>query len=277
MLGKKTGTESKADLFEASLLKTKHLIPHARSADAASLHVRAKDADVKLTGLEDDRQKIELREADGSLLLRIRRVVPPAGATGKRPLASPAPRSPRTSRPPPCCRPTIRSSRSRPRRPSARRPTPGRPPRRSSAGSTRPSATRTRRGLRSALQVCKGRGATAPSTRSSPRRSAAPSASPRASCSASCTSEGSLGGHAWTEVWIEGRWYALDATLGMGSADALHLSLGRLSLAEGAEGAEMMEFIDLMGGLEVDVREITWEGKTLRVDAAAVTVRARAT
>ncbi|MHC5050463.1 MAG: transglutaminase-like domain-containing protein, partial [Planctomycetota bacterium] len=32
---------------------------------------------------------------------------------------------------------------------------------------------------------------------------------------------GTWAGHAWNEVWIDGRWYALDATNGHGSADAL--------------------------------------------------------
>jgi tetratricopeptide (TPR) repeat protein len=84
---------------------------------------------------------------------------------------------------------------------------------------------------------------------------------------------GIFGGHAWTDVWVDGTWYALDATLGFGHADPLHLALGHLALAEGTYGKEMASLAGL-GNLHVDVLETTYDGRTLRMDRPdAVEVR----
>jgi hypothetical protein len=74
---------------------------------------------------------------------------------------------------------------------------------------------------------------------------------------------GIFGGHAWTEVWIEGRWYGLDATIAAGQLDPLHLTLGRMAMEEGTHGGEFAAFADVMGGLEIDVREAVWGGRAV--------------
>jgi hypothetical protein len=83
---------------------------------------------------------------------------------------------------------------------------------------------------------------------------------------------GVFGGHAWNEVWIDGCWYGLDATLGLGYLDPLHLTLGRLAMEEGTYGAEFAGLVAGLGGFGVQVREVRRGGETIRLhDPAAVT------
>jgi hypothetical protein len=80
-------------------------------------------------------------------------------------------------------------------------------------------------------------------------------------------------GHAWNEVWIDGRWYALDATNGRGWVDALHLTLSTMTLKDGDMGREFLDIATWIGKLEIDVDEVTWNGRTMRPAApTAVTV-----
>jgi hypothetical protein len=73
-----------------------------------------------------------------------------------------------------------------------------------------------------------------------------------------------FGGHAWTEVWIGGEWYALDGTLAQGSADATHITFSRLTL-EDAAGAEVyVGLLQGLGNLEIDPVELVIAGRTLR-------------
>jgi hypothetical protein len=84
---------------------------------------------------------------------------------------------------------------------------------------------------------------------------------------------GTWAGHAWNEVWIDGRWYALDATNGYGSADALHLTLSTMTLRDADMGREFLTIATWMGKLKIDVEEVTYRGRTLRPAAPkAVTV-----
>jgi hypothetical protein len=78
---------------------------------------------------------------------------------------------------------------------------------------------------------------------------------------------GIWGGHAWTEVWIDGEWYALDATIGAGSVDALHLTVARLVMAEGAPAADFANLASIMGEIDIDVLELEFDGR--RVDLTA--------
>jgi hypothetical protein len=68
-------------------------------------------------------------------------------------------------------------------------------------------------------------------------------------------------------VWIEGRWYALDAALGGEHVDPLRLALGRLAMEDATYVREFGSFIGLLGKADVDVVEATWEGRTMRFDA----------
>ncbi|HEX5138627.1 MAG TPA: transglutaminase domain-containing protein [Planctomycetota bacterium] len=81
-----------------------------------------------------------------------------------------------------------------------------------------------------------------------------------------------FGGHAWTEVWIGGEWYALDGTLGLGSADATHITLARLTLEDNAGPEAMLGLLKGIGNLEIDPIEVVVEGRMLRPadDAAKI-------
>jgi hypothetical protein len=73
-----------------------------------------------------------------------------------------------------------------------------------------------------------------------------------------------LGGHAWTEVWIAGDWYALDGTLGHGSADATHITFARLTMEDAAGPEAFASLLQGLGNLEVDPIEVVVDGRTLR-------------
>ncbi len=61
---------------------------------------------------------------------------------------------------------------------------------------------------------------------------------------------GILGGHAWAEVHVDGRWMAMDPTFGQKSADALHIKV-----AEGgmSDMGGMLRLAELMSKLKVEV------------------------
>ncbi len=74
---------------------------------------------------------------------------------------------------------------------------------------------------------------------------------------------GIFGGHAWTEVWIDGRWIALDGTNGLGSVDAAHIRFGVSSLDGLGMGAEMFGALIGLANLDIHVLE-TESGGELR-------------
>lgn len=60
--------------------------------------------------------------------------------------------------------------------------------------------------------------------------------------------------HMWTEVWIDGRWRDLDATLGEGGVTAAHLKLAHSSLASGAMFDSFLSVAQTIGNLQIEVR-----------------------
>lgn len=62
-----------------------------------------------------------------------------------------------------------------------------------------------------------------------------------------------LVGHMWTEVYVRGAWYALDATLGKGGIGADHIALGSSSLREGSAAELFLRLLPVLGGVEVEV------------------------
>jgi len=61
---------------------------------------------------------------------------------------------------------------------------------------------------------------------------------------------GSLGGHAWGEVYVGGEWVAMDPTFGERLADALHLKIAEGGMS-GVDG--LIRLADLLGKLKVEV------------------------
>ena len=64
-----------------------------------------------------------------------------------------------------------------------------------------------------------------------------------------------FGGHMWTEVWINGAWMPLDATLGRGYVAAEHIKFGESSFA-GVGNAPLSEFttmVTALGNMKIEV------------------------
>jgi hypothetical protein len=266
--------ETPIDVFEASLTKTSHLVPHARTLESALLRVTARPG-AKLPPLEDDRQKVERTEGD-VVWLRTRRVVPPAGATGTRPLADvPADLAKYLAST------SMLQSDDPLIRTSAEEAIAGETDAWKAAQAierwVHVGIAKKHMGVAfaSALEVCKNREGDCTEHAVLLAALARAVGIPARVAMGTVYLTGIFGGHAWTEVWIAGRWYALDAALGRhGFVDPLHVTLGRLALEEGTYGLEFASFMDALGGLGVDVLEATWEGRAIRFDEGAVVVDA---
>ncbi|QDU53289.1 transglutaminase-like domain-containing protein [Gimesia panareensis] len=72
-------------------------------------------------------------------------------------------------------------------------------------------------------------------------------------------SRASFGGHMWTEVYLDGRWIPLDATLGQGGIGAGHIKLADSSLSENAPAplAIFLPILQAVGKLSIEVVETT--------------------
>ncbi len=78
---------------------------------------------------------------------------------------------------------------------------------------------------------------------------------------------GIWGGHAWTEVFIDGSWVPLDAAvMGPGIADAARFHFSRSNLASGI-GEASLGGIQVYGAVNVEISEFRLAGRTIRVPA----------
>jgi len=62
-----------------------------------------------------------------------------------------------------------------------------------------------------------------------------------------------FGYHAWTELFIDGRWIPLDATLGKGGIGAGHLKLGHSNLKGASAFSSFLPVVQVLGRLKIDV------------------------
>jgi len=62
-----------------------------------------------------------------------------------------------------------------------------------------------------------------------------------------------LGFHMWTEVWVQGQWLGLDATLGQGSVGAGHLKIADHSWHDTQTLAPLLPVTRLMGKVRIEV------------------------
>lgn len=76
---------------------------------------------------------------------------------------------------------------------------------------------------------------------------------------------GIFGGHAWTEVSIDGEWYALDGTIGRGTADPTHLRFGASSLANGGLSSAMFGIVKGLGAFDLEIVEFAHGDDVVRV------------
>ncbi|MFH0944582.1 MAG: transglutaminase-like domain-containing protein [Planctomycetota bacterium] len=77
---------------------------------------------------------------------------------------------------------------------------------------------------------------------------------------------GIFGGHAWTEASIDGRWYALDATIGRGGVDPTHVRMGTSSLKDGGFSKGMLGVLQGLGMIDLEILEFTQGDTVTRVD-----------
>lgn len=66
----------------------------------------------------------------------------------------------------------------------------------------------------------------------------------------------SFGYHMWTEVYVDRRWTALDATLGKGGIGAAHLKLAHSSLKGGSAYGSFLPIIRVIGRLKIEILEV---------------------
>lgn len=65
-----------------------------------------------------------------------------------------------------------------------------------------------------------------------------------------------FGYHMWNEVYVEGDWLALDATLGQGGIGAAHIKLAHSSLAGGDAFTAFLPVAQVLGRLKIKVLEV---------------------
>jgi transglutaminase-like putative cysteine protease len=267
-------TVPQVDTFTASLIASPVLIPHARSIEEALVRLRTRE-DGALPDLASDRQTVEEKGED-SVTLRIRRATPPEGAA-TRPLADAGADLQRYLHP---------SSSLQSDEPDIVKVTKEAVGSETDAWKAAQAIERwvaknlTNKGFgvasATALEVCRQReGDCTEHAVLAAAMSRAAGIPSRVAFGLEYVM-GIWGGHAWHEVWIDGKWYALDATNGFGHVDALHLTVATTALEEGTFGEELTSLMGVVGAVDVDVVEAKWKGRTLPVgDPEAVRAEGR--
>ena len=64
--------------------------------------------------------------------------------------------------------------------------------------------------------------------------------------------------HMWTEVWVQGQWLAIDATLGAGSIGAAHIKIARHSWCDTQSMTPMLSVARILGKIEIKVAKVDW-------------------
>ncbi len=60
----------------------------------------------------------------------------------------------------------------------------------------------------------------------------------------------------WNEVWIDGRWMPLDATIAQGRIGAAHLKLGHSNLKAGGAFGTFLSVAQVIGQLKIEILEV---------------------
>jgi hypothetical protein len=78
--------------------------------------------------------------------------------------------------------------------------------------------------------------------------------------------QGKLAGHLWSEVSIDGEWYALDGTLGLGFAAASHVAFSKGSFNDRDPQNPMLAIMQMLGNLKGEVLEYRFRDRRVRLD-----------
>lgn len=261
------GGELSPDVFRQSMIVAEHHLPASRSVDRARLAIVPRSKDVDFSDLADDRQTVApTRRDDGGVEVTIARRVPPADRRARvdvETVGSTAPAVVAT-----CLEPSSMLQSDHPDIVSIAREVVGDIEDPWVAAQTLEAWVEENLteknmdvGFASALEVCTDREGDCT------EHAVLLTALARAAGIPSRVSMGLLyiggiwGGHAWSEVWIDGEWYALDGTVGTGSVDALHITLARLSLSEGSPMAEFATLLRSIGEVDIEVLALEHGGR----------------
>ncbi len=264
------GTAAAAEVFERSMIQANVRLPRPRALDSVLYRIAPKAADGALPPLEDERQEIVMREEDsGALLLRVTARVPPETRRQRRPLPDPAPELAEYLEP----NPMLQSDDPLVARLAA-----------VGAGAEEDAWNAAVRLERLVFETI---------TQKSLDVVFASASEVAKTCTGDCSEHavllaalcraagiparvamglvyagGIFGGHAWTEVSIDGEWYALDGTIGRGVADPTHLRFGVTSLKAGGLSSGLLGVLAGLGSIDLEIDEFTLRGVTRQVDAA---------
>ncbi len=250
-----------ADVFAPSMVKEPYFLPEPRRAERAVVRLRAREAGTAVGVLEDDRQRVLETDADGSVLVELRVVTPPPGATAARPLAPSGELNDELRE---CLVPNTAIQSDAPLLVELAKEVVG-----SEADAWRAAQLIERWveknvtdknfdvGFASALEVAEDRAGDCSEHAVLLAALCRASGIPCRVVMGLLYIGGIWGGHAWNEVWIDGRWYALDGTLGLGHADALHLAMSKMTLGDGVAGNEFAPLLSGLGRLDAEVLELS--------------------
>ena len=251
-------TAVSGDVFAPSMVKEPYYLPEARRAERAVVRVRPREAGASIEVLEDGRQRRIRTDADGSMLFELRAVAPPPGGGGVRGEGTAS--ADLTSSLLPngaiqCDAPQIKAMAAQ------------------ITGDERDAWLCAQRieawveknvtdknfdvGFASALEVSEDRAGDCSEHAVLLAALCRASDIPCRVVMGLLYIGGIWGGHAWNEVWIDGAWYALDGTLGLGRADALHLAFSKMTLADGNAASEFGALLTGLGRLDVEVLELS--------------------
>jgi transglutaminase-like putative cysteine protease len=235
-------------------------LPAPRRAERAVVRLQPRGG-AKLDLLDDDRQRLLGRLEGGALLFELRAVTPPVGLRGKRPLGVDPATLPAEARE--ALLPSSMIQSDAPEIAAIAQQVVGEEPeawRAAQALEAWVEANLTDKSMgvafASALEVCKDRSGDCSEHAVFLAALCRAAGIPARVAMGLLYVGGIWGGHAWNEVWIDGRWYALDATLGLGRCDALHLAFSKMTLKEGGFAEEFSGLLANLGKLDLAVEEL---------------------
>jgi hypothetical protein len=260
-----------ADLFVETLIHEDGPIPVARRLEEAVIEVRPRSKGVQMPEFADAGHKVSAKD-DGALTIRAVRLVPAAGKEGTRPLASP----------PADLADFLGASSAiqadAPEIAAIAKEVVGAETSAWKAAQALErwvAASVTKKNMNvafaSALEVCKSREGDCTEHAVLLAALCRAAGIPARVLMGVEYLYGIWGGHAWNEVWVDGVWYPLDATNGLGFVDPLHLPMARMSMKEGA-AAEFVQLLGGLGNIDVDVVEVVRDGRRIAVDDASLVV-----
>ncbi len=253
------------DIFEQTMVVAGQFLPFARRTTAATIYVHPKDSKVKLTLPSSPRQIVEAANANGGFYIHSSQLVPAKGKTGTRPLESvPAELTQSLA-----ANSMIQSD-------EAELIAIAEEVLGSETNAWKSAqkletwvhANLTNKGygvgFASALEVCRDRAGDCSEHAVLLAALCRAGGIPARVAMGVVYLGGIWGGHAWNEVWIEGQWYALDATIGLGAVDAMHLTMVSMTMQDGSS-SEVMSMVGTLGNLTLRVKSLELDGETFDI------------